>query len=395
MRIANRWLVPIEFISRALAPFYDVRLDLRASSRLLVIGDLRVPRVTIRYEALGNAARLTLDATPQTTSSVTQETARLGIKFDADALDAPLPNISGQGLVPLVQAIRFADAVTLVIDLGPRFSGFRASAQALDASTTRLVIDIVAIQPETAAPPTPPPPPADLPVFGSSGATIRTVVLDPGHGGEDQGVKGGDGTLEKELTLVVARRAKAVLESRLGIRVLLTRDDDRRVALEERTAVANNNKADLFLSLHANGSLRNTTNGASIYVAAFSDADRAQAALAPVRVPIFGGGSRDIEIVPWDLAQIRHVDQSAELARMIEHELQSHIPLDQRPVDRAPFRVLESANMPAVLIEIGYLTNSQQERQLATAEFQNAFVLALSDAVARFRDFLSGSGGDR
>jgi N-acetylmuramoyl-L-alanine amidase len=386
--------VPIEFISRALAPFYDVRLDLRASSRLLVIGDLRVPRVVIRYEALGNAARLTIDAIPQTTSSVTQDAARLSIKFDADALDAPLPNISGQGLVPLIQAIRFADPVTVAIDLGPRFSAFRASTQALDANTTRLVIDIVAVQPETAVPP-PPAAPPDLPVFGSSGATIRTVVIDPGHGGEDQGVKGGDGTLEKELTLAVARRARAVLESRLGIRVLLTRDDDRRVALEERTAVANNNKADLFVSLHANGSLRNTTNGASIYVAAFSDGDRMQASLAPVRVPIFGGGLRDIEIVPWDLAQIRHVDQSAELARMIERELENHIPLDERPIDRAPFRVLESANMPAVLVEIGYLTNAQQERQLGTAEFQNAFVMALSDAVAHFRDFLSGTVGDR
>ena len=84
-----------------------------------------------------------------------------------------------------------------------------------------------------------------------------------------------------------------------------------------------------------------------------------------------------------------------ELAHIVERELQSKIVLDSRPVDRAPFRVLESANMPAVLIEIGYLTNGDQERLLANGEFQTTFVYALSDAVARFRDFLNGIGVER
>jgi N-acetylmuramoyl-L-alanine amidase len=232
-------------------------------------------------------------------------------------------------------------------------------------------------------------------VFGQT-ATIRTIVIDPGHGGDDLGTRGVDGTLEKDLTLAIARRVKASLEASLGARVLLTRDDDRRVALDDRTAVANNNKADLFLSLHANGSFRPGATGASIFTAAFSDAERAEAALAPVRVPIFGGGLRDIELVPWDLAQIRHVDQSNELARILQRELENRVPLDARPVDRAPFRVLESANMPAALIEIGYLTNPDQEKQIAAPGFQSTFVQAVADAVLRFRDYLAaGSGADR
>jgi N-acetylmuramoyl-L-alanine amidase len=113
-------------------------------------------------------------------------------------------------------------------------------------------------------------------------------------------------------------------------------------------------------------------------------------------VPVFGGGLRDIELVPWDLAQIRHVDQSNELARLLQRELENRVPLDARPVDRAPFRVLESANMPAALIEIGYLTNPDQEKQIAAPGFQSTFVQAVADAVLRFRDFLAaGSGADR
>jgi N-acetylmuramoyl-L-alanine amidase len=399
-RVGGRWMVPVEFISRALAPIYDTRLDLRPNTRLLVIGDLRVPRIAIRHEPLGNAARVTLDATPQTTSSVAQDPNRITIKFDADAIDPAIPAVAITGLAPIVQAIRQQDANTLAIELGPRFAGFRASSQNVETST-RLVIDLVApASTETAAPPAPappPPPPAgDLPMFGQP-VTLRTVVIDPGHGGDDQGTRGPDGTAEKDLTLAVARRLKAALELRMGVRVLLTREEDRPVDLDNRTAVANNNKADLFLSLHANGSLRPANTGASIYVAAFSEADRAAASLVPARVPIFGGGLRDIELVPWDLAQIRHVDQSTELARIIQRELSNRVPLDTRPFEAAPFRVLESANMPAALIEMGYLTNPEQEKQMSGGEFQAIFVQALGDAVQRWRDILAAgsAGADR
>ena len=90
-RAGRRWLVPVEFISRALAPIYDTRLELRKPSHLVIVGDLRVPRVTLRYEPVGVAARLTVDTTPRATSAVTQDNARLTIKYDADALDVDAP----------------------------------------------------------------------------------------------------------------------------------------------------------------------------------------------------------------------------------------------------------------------------------------------------------------
>jgi N-acetylmuramoyl-L-alanine amidase len=397
-RTGRRWLVPIEFISRALSLIYDVRLDLRKPSRLLVIGDLRVPRITVRYDPLGPSGRLTIDATPRATATVTQEAEHLSIKFDADALDVPGTPLPAPGSPGLILGVRTVDATTLAVDLGPRFAGFRATSQPVD-TTMRLVIDLVTAQTDVpavspSAPAVPQPPPPDLPPsFGQSVSPFRTITIDPGHGGDDEGVKSADGVKEKDLTLAIARRVRGVIEARLGLRVLLTRDDDRSVPVDERTAVANNNKADLFVSLHANGSMRPATQGASIYLAAF-DRETAQAAAAGAeRVPTFGGGLREIELVPWDLAQTRHLDRSAAFADLLQQTLKDHVPLAARAVERAPLRVLESANMPAILVEVGYLTNPAHARLLGGDGFQNAVVQALFDAIVRFRDTLPGGGG--
>ena len=223
MRAGNRWLVPVEFISRALASVYGTRLDLRRPSRLLIVGDLRVPRVTIRHEPLGNAARLTIDATPLATSVVSQEGNRLTIKFDADTLDVTPPTIQSQGIV---ESVRIVDAVTLAVDLGPRFASFRASSEAID-TTTRLVIDLMATSSDTTTAAPTPLPPTDLPDLRRSPTPVKTIVLDPGHGGQEGGARGAGGTVEKDLTLETARRLKAAIEAGLGIRVILTRDDDR------------------------------------------------------------------------------------------------------------------------------------------------------------------------
>lgn len=393
-RNGRRWLVPVEFISRALGLVYDARLDLRKPSRLLVVGDLRVPRITVRYDPLGASGRLTIDATPRALAVVTQDGDHLTLKFDADALDVPNPPLPAQPPQNLLQGVRVVDALTLAVDLGPRFSGFKATTQPVD-TTMRMVIDLLGPaetptpQPAGASPATPGPPatPELPPTFGQAPFAMHTIAIDPGHGGEDEGVKGAGGAKEKELTLAIARRTKAVIEARLGLRVLLTRDDDRRVPIDERTAIANNNKADLFISLHANGSMRKTTTGASILYAGFEkDATEASSAGGAQRVPTFGGGARDIELVLWDLAQTRHLDRSAAFASLLQQQLRDRVPLAEQSVDRAALRVLESANMPAVLVEMGYLSNADQEKLLTSDPFQNAVVQAVVDAVVRFRD---------
>jgi len=158
-------------------------------------------------------------------------------------------------------------------------------------------------------------------------------------------------------------------------------------------ALANNNKADLFISLHANASMRPSTTGLTIFCAAF-DKDAAQTASAggTERLPTFGGGSRDIEMVPWDLAQTRHLDRSEAFAGLVEQQFRDRVPLAARAIDRAQLRVLESANMPAVLIELGYLTNTEQAKLLGSDGFQTTVVQAIYEAVVRFRDSISPAG---
>jgi N-acetylmuramoyl-L-alanine amidase len=382
-RIGNRWMVPLDFISRALAPVYDARLDLRRASHLLVVGDLRVPRVVVRHEASAGSARLTFDISPPATPAVAQSGQRLVVRFDADALDVTLPSFQSAGFV---LAIRTIDAASIGADLGPRFSSFHSTTQPGD-NGTRLTIDILGAQTENTQPATPPPAPAEgQPALPAGAATIRTVALDAGHGGDDIGAKGAGGALEKDLTLSVSRRLKALLESRLGVRVIMTREDDQPVNIETRSALANNNKADLLVSRHASASFRPEVSGATTYVAPFNEADLANEGLAPDRLPVFGGGLRAIDVVPWNLAQIAHRDRSEQLAQLLAASLAGQVPVAGRPVEHAPLRVLESANMPAVLLEMGYLTNATQEKGLAGADMQTALAQAVFDAIVRFRD---------
>lgn len=400
-RAGRRWLVPVEFVSRALAPIYDARIELRKPSRLLIVGDLRVPRIAMRYDVAGAGGRLTIDATPRAPGTVAQDNDHVTVRFDADALDVPTPMIAPLPAGALVQAIRVADAATLAIDLTPRTGGIKATSQPVD-NTARLIIDILAPPTETSTPPPPsgaaaPQPPAGElpPAFSPPVSAIRTVAIDPGHGGEDDGVRGAAGTKEKDVALAIARRAKAVLEARLGVRVLLTREDDHNVPIDDRPSLANNNKADLFVSIHANASLRRGTSGLTIYRAEFDKtASESAGAHRPERVPAFGGGLRDIEMVPWDLAQTRHLDQSTVFAEMLQQQLQGKLPMAAHPTDQAPLRVLESANMPAVLVEVGFLSSPDQEKVIAGESFQNTFVQALYDAIVRYRDALQNGGTD-
>jgi hypothetical protein len=140
VKVSNRWLVPLDFISRALLPVYDARLELRRPSRLLIVGDLRVPRVTIRPEQIGASSRVTIESTPPTQMTVAQDgTQRLTVKFDADAIDAALPSEPAMGLL---LGFRTVDATTIAVDLGARFASYRSSTQVVDVST-RLVLDVL------------------------------------------------------------------------------------------------------------------------------------------------------------------------------------------------------------------------------------------------------------
>jgi len=401
VRDGRVWYVPVDFVSRALAPISPIKIDLRKPSRLVIVGDVRMPRVAARAEALGTTTRVTLDVAPPTPHTVTQEGSRILIRFDADGLDAA--DLKANLTSDTLQGIHVGDTPqTVTIDLGPRFGTSRSSDQPAPAGASRIVVDLVSqetpqpnqpAQPQAQPPQpaAPEPPLLDLPPAGG----LRTIVIDAGHGGDDAGAKGAQGTLEKNVTLTMARRLKASIEARLGVRVLLTRDSDQNVGPDQRAALANNNKADLFISLHASGSVRPTVAGAQVFyltLAGFGTDANAAPRGNPEALPVVGGGSREIDIIPWEMAQGRYLPQSAAFAGAIEGALRARVPMSARALQQAPRRVLVGVNMPAVLVELGFLTNPEQERLLEGDTFQNTLVQALTDGIVRYRTAAPAGG---
>jgi N-acetylmuramoyl-L-alanine amidase len=395
-RQGRRWMVPIEFISRALTPIYDTRIDFRPASRLVVVGDMRVPRITAQYDDSGAVLRVTFEITPKTTATVVQDQNRLLVRLDADALDALFPTAPSQNGV--LTGIHTVEPNTIVLDLGPRFASFRSSTPVSSGASAVLAIELLTVAGQTSATPpalvapdAPAVPASPLPVFGAPRTSVRTVVVDAGHGGQDIGIKGPGGSTEKDIALAMARRLKAVIEGRLGIRVLLTRDADSTIEADARAAMANNNKADLFISLHADGSPRPSTKGASIFSLSldkFGEDVRRQSQADREVLPVYGGGSREFSLVEWELAQASHIEGSTVFAGLVEQKLKESAGLPSVTVLKAPMRSLAGANMPALLFDVGFLSNPDEEKLLGSGEFQNSIALALTEAIAAFRDYL-------
>ena len=398
LRRDNRWLVPVDFLPRALSSALNTRIDYRRGVRLLIVGDLRVPRVVPRIDAGTTNVAVTFDVTPNTEAKVSAQAGRLIVQFDADALELSVPLLPQQNFLTALAA---GDTPgTVVLTLGPRYVTHRVTTTQADAGSGRIAIDLlpgttdVAPAPATPAPaPTPTPAPDTRLLIPTQGPStgLRTVVLDPGHGGEELGTQGSKGTIEKEITLAVARRLRTMIETRLGLKVFLTRDDDRTMSLDERSAFANNHQADVFLSIHANSAVRPSLRGAEVYYLTVERADeeaRRRADASSATLPAFGGGSRTIDLILWETAQARYLEQSASLAGFVEQALAGRVEMSPRAVQQAPFRVLVGANMPAALVEIGYLSNAEQEMQLTTPAYQEQVAQALLDALIKFRELL-------
>ncbi len=205
----------------------------------------------------------------------------------------------------------------------------------------------------------------------------KIVVLDPGHGGHDNGARGPEGIMEKAVTLSLARRIVAELED--VYKVVLTRTDDYGMKIFERTAAANHLKADLFISLHTGGSFLHKTSGISIfYFDEMSNTDQENR-------PALPKPDKNIPApIAWHTIQIKHKKTSRALAETIREHLEDQTGSLKRPVQTAPLMVLEGADMPAVLIEIGYLTNPAEEKKLAVPDYLSDLAKDIRNGIIDF-----------
>jgi N-acetylmuramoyl-L-alanine amidase len=215
---------------------------------------------------------------------------------------------------------------------------------------------------------------------------LSVVVLDPGHGGRSLGARGTTGTIEKDLVLKVAEKLKTKLEEGLGIKVVLTRTADYYVGLKERTAIGNNNRADLFLSIHANATFRRDIEGYETYYLNLKSSDKEARSYAEeenraLGVKGSGGDKALLEAILWDMAQTAYLRESSQLATMVQNRLVSDLKGRDRGVRQAPLAVLMGARMPAALVEIGYISNPEQEVRLNRQSHQDQIAQALYQAV--------------
>jgi N-acetylmuramoyl-L-alanine amidase len=239
-----------------------------------------------------------------------------------------------------------------------------------------------------------------VPVASASPDRFDVVVLDAGHGGQDEGATGPSGLREKDLVLDVARRLAGLLRER-GVRVVLTRTDDRFLSLEERTAVANDARADLFLSIHANASRSRKPTGIETYFAALEASDEEARRVAELENTALGARAPEVRkddplaTILGDLIENQHLQESSEFAKLAQRELAAVTRLRSRGVKQAPFVVLMGVQMPASLVEIGFLTNPTEERGLKQARRREAIARALAQAVEAFAERYDARRGVR
>jgi|GEM_PF-985384 len=222
-----------------------------------------------------------------------------------------------------------------------------------------------------------------------TGGARKTVVLDPGHGGDDSGAVGEFDLLEKEVTLDLSVRVKEVLEGEHGVRVILTRAEDVFVPLARRTAIANKSDADVFVSLHTNASPSHRLTGLETYYLDNTD-DQASRKLAERENGVASGGDLDdLSFIVSDLIQSGKLEDSIQLSRVVDGSLRARV-LRLYPegrslgVKRAPFFVLVGAHMPCSLIELFFIDNPHDARQLADSDFRDTLARAIADGIARF-----------
>jgi N-acetylmuramoyl-L-alanine amidase len=219
----------------------------------------------------------------------------------------------------------------------------------------------------------------------------RTVVIDPGHGGLETGAKGRFGNLEKDITLAISLKLKAMIEKDMGFEVVLTRDRDVDVPMETRSAVANNHKAALFISIHANGAVQKKAAGSETFFLSLNATDEETRRLAylennstELQARVDPSADNDLMMILWDMAQNAYIKQSSRLAELVQGELDAMLGTRNRGIKQAPFKVLTGVACPAILVEAAFISNPDEEQKLASDEFQTKVAEAIYRGLARY-----------
>ena len=304
-------------------------------------------------------------------------------KLGASVAPQVIPNENG--LLKWVRVAQNSDGVVrLVLDAG----GAKDFSAKLLTDPSRLVIDVHG-QPQGAEAQ------GQLSLARELGLKIKRIAIDPGHGGYDTGTMGPHGLLEKDLCLDVALRLGRLIHENLpGAEVVYTRKEDQHVSLEERTAIANDANADLFLSIHANSSDSRATRGVETFYLSLANSQEARD-LASRENALAGSSLHNLPELIQKIARNEKLTESREFATDIQQSLAAQLQTvshqeANRGVKQAPFVVLTGANMPAVLSEISFVSNASDESMLLEGDQRQRIAEGLYRGVAAYLNNMPG-----
>lgn len=229
---------------------------------------------------------------------------------------------------------------------------------------------------------------ADLPSLSRQlGLKVRSVVIDAGHGGKDPGAVGRRGLREKDVTLKLAKLVNRKLDGKVD-RVIMTRDRDVFIPLEERTAIANKNDADLFVSIHINASPRRSATGIETYILNFSNDDEARRVAARENSTSTRSVS-DLEFILQDLIKTAKTNDSGKLASIVQARLVTNLKkgysdIRSNGVKGAPFYVLVGTKMPSILVEVSFISNSRDEKRLKDPKYLDHVAEGITEGILQY-----------
>jgi len=235
-------------------------------------------------------------------------------------------------------------------------------------------------------------PPRDKAAFKQDVARLVTIVLDPGHGGEDPGAIGRGGSYEKHVTLQVARRLKSKIDAEPNMRSLMTRDGDYFIPLHQRVQKARRVQADLFVSVHADAFIKSTARGSSVFVLSENGASSSAAKWLAQRenaADLIGGVNLDVKDrhlarTLLDLSQTATLNDSLKLGRAVLGELGGINALHKGQVEQAGFAVLKAPDIPSILVETAFISNPEEEKRLIDENYQDKMAEAILRGIKRY-----------
>ena len=373
--LSKRLLPVLLTIAALCCPAAGLGLQAQTKTPVMAAADRPPVRITVVASPDEGSMRLFLTHDRAVTKAVLRQGSRLEVVY-TEPVVFDLPEIEHSSLLRSLSV----KGRRLVLRLGPDFDSYENFNL---KNPERLIIDLSARLEEGST--------SNRSGKRSRGSRndrdddVVVIVIDPGHGGSESGASSEDGLLEKRVTLTLARSLRRRLLKNRGIRVVLTRDEDRTLALDERTAIANQNRADLFLSLHLNASPRTNAYGAeTYYLSTEATDDDARTVAALENRSYTKDDTDDLDLLLWDLAQNRHLARSSALAESIQGQMNALVGTRDRGVRQAPFRVLMGATMPAVLVEVGFISNPDESGRLRDTQYQDRIVESLARAIESY-----------